>query len=114
MSKGEGEKTQEQQAALIAALIGSSNAGETLANATDNFRALPLDTLTREELAKNQPDPEMNKKTVDAKLRSVDAFVSHSWSDDGNTKYDELQEWADGKQKLIWLDKVRDQTPFTA
>ena len=50
----------------------------------------------------------MNKKTVAATLGSVDAFASHSWSDDGNAKFDILQEWAgdDIDKKLIWLDKV--------
>ena len=36
-------------------------------------------------------------------------FVSHSWSDDGTLKYDNLHEWAHelggDDDKLVWLDK---------
>ena len=50
----------------------------------------------------------MNKKTVAVTLGSVDAFCSHSWSDDGSAKFDELHKWAGGTKKFIWLDKVRE------
>ena len=53
VNKGENEKTQEQQAAVIAALLGTQDAGTTLASASDHFRSLPLDSLTREELVHN-------------------------------------------------------------
>ena len=106
LANNNGDNTQEQEAALVSALIGSQGASTTLANATDNFRGLPLGSLTREELAKNEPDPEMNKKTIEATLGSVDAFASHSWSDAGDAKFDILQEWAGLEKKLIWLDKV--------
>ena len=63
--------------------------------------------MTREELLKNTPDPAMHQKTVKASLGEVDAFASHSWSDDGNAKFDRLHEWAGGQSRLVWLDKVR-------
>jgi hypothetical protein len=76
-----------------------------------------------------KPDPALNAKTVQAELGMVDAFVSHSWSDDGGDKYDGLHAWArerhnkdEDKQArascaarvrscedadlLIWLDKA--------
>ena len=85
--------------------------------ASRNFRAQPLSVLTREVLLNNQPDPTLHAKTVAAELGAVDAFMSHSWSDDGSAKFDSLHEWAaalceEGKGRLgadvlIWLDKVR-------
>ena len=40
-------------------------------------------------------------------MGEVHAFASHSWSDDGNLKYDRLHEWAGGdEEKLLWLDKA--------
>ena len=107
--------SKEQEAASVAALIGGRGAAATLAKACGRFRALPLDSLTRDELADNKPDPAMHAKTVEATLGSVDAFASHSWSDDGNAKYDKLGEWAGAAPKRVWLDKVRarDHAPNT-
>jgi len=107
--------TENEEAAVIAALLGgkSGDAAAALAKAEATFRALPVSSLTREELAHNKPDPELFKKTVPAKLGEVAAFMSHSWSDDGNVKFDALQDYAeawekanDGKPCLIWLDKA--------
>ena len=96
------------QAASVAALLGGRGAAATLAMGAGCFRALPLNSLTREELANSKPDPELFKKTVSAKLDEVHAFASHSWSDDGNAKYDALHDWAasGGGKRQIWLDKV--------
>ena len=44
-----------------------------------------------------------------ARLGDVGAFISHSWSDDGDAKFDRLHEWkaevAEGDDVLVWLDK---------
>ena len=48
----------------------------------------------------------MHAKTDKATLGTVDAFVSHSWSDPGDAKFKQLHEWAGGEDKSIWLDKV--------
>ena len=52
-------------------------------------------------------------KTSLAGLGSCAAFVSHSWQDDGKTKYRELCVWRDafkamhgGRVPTIWLDKA--------
>lgn len=42
---------------------------------------------------------------------SCDAFVSHSWSDDGSKKFDSLCEWSllfkaeNGREPQLWVDK---------
>lgn len=112
--------TQTQVAASVAALLGKRSAAATLAMATSRFRALPLPSLTREELACNRPDPAMHQKTVAANLGGVDAFMSHSWSDDGDAKFDRLHAWAastgscGGKDRFLWLDKVHRPPPLQA
>jgi len=98
--------TKAQEAASVAALLGNRDAATTLAVATERFRALPLAQLTREELAHNKPDPTMHSKTVQVNLGQVDAFVSHSWSDDGSVKFAKLHEWANGETRMVWLDKA--------
>lgn len=114
--------SKEQEAASIAALINAkASAAEAFEGAMKHFRAWPLAKLTREILEDNKPDPSLHSHTTAAKLGSVDAFVSHSWSDDGTSKYTALQEWAAATTVLpeaghqIWLDKACiDQTNIDA
>ena len=99
--------SKEEAAAGVAALLGGKRgAAATLAMSTERFCALPLDVLERAELVNNKPDPAMHAKTVPATLGEVHAFVSHSWSDNGDAKFERLHEWAAGAQKLTWLDKA--------
>ena len=43
----------------------------------------------------------MYDKTVEIRLGQCDAFMSHSWSDDGSRKYDLLHEWAGDDDKRL-------------
>ena len=85
------------------------------------FRKLPFSRLTAEDLpgtskvlggssngmsAAAQPTKELSDKTEKAILHEVDAFISHSWSDDGDAKYARMTEWAAGRDVSIWLDKA--------
>ena len=100
----------EQKAASVASLLGGTSVAAALTTAAARFRAKPLSTLTLESLLHNKPDPTLYATTVPAKLGEVHAFMSHSWSDDGNAKYNKLHEWArelgGGDDKLVWLDKA--------
>ena len=72
------------------------------------FRTLPLDAIAEADLLTNQ-DTGLHAKTAHAKLGSADAFVSHSWHDDGAAKYAQLLAWArkfDGRTPALWLDKA--------
>jgi hypothetical protein len=98
----------EGKATALAALIGKLSPAEALKLGTERFRALPLAELKREEIAGRKagavandwksspgwPTQELLDKTFLARFGKVDAFVSHSWSDDGDAKFDRLQEWA--------------------
>ena len=98
----------EGEATALAALIGKLSPAEAIKLGTERFRALPLAKLTREEIAGRKvgtfandwksspgwPTRELFAKTFWAKFGKVDAFVSHSWSDDGDAKFDRLHEWA--------------------
>ena len=113
--------SQQQEAASVAALIGGS--GRSAVSALDlaerHFRALDVAVLTEDELMDNKPSPELFAKTAPAKMGEVSAFVSHSWSDSGTTKFERLQEWAGMHRKSgacnCWLDKACiDQTNIDA
>ena len=116
----------QQEAAAVASLIGegasvSSGSGccrakgsrrrtsVALATAQRNFRAIPAKALTKQELMDNKlPIPQ--EKTRSAVLGEVHAFMSHSWSDDGEAKHAQLNAYAEatgyGEHCLIWLDKA--------
>jgi len=107
--------TRTQEAAAVASLIGQQDGGAAAALrvATKAFRALPVESLTLEELQDNKPDPLLFNKTERADLGSVAAFCSHSWSDDGTAKHERLNEYSSKHQEeggggpcLIWLDKA--------
>ena len=118
----------ENEAAVLAALFNNLSATEALKQGTKRFRALPLAKLTPEDIpgsrvltgysqgmsAAAQPTKELFEKTEKATLHEVDAFISHSWSDDGDAKYDQIKKWADGRDVSIWLDKAcLDQSDIT-
>ena len=110
-SIGTHDFTEQQQAAAIAALIGSEkDAAHALQTAKARFRTLPLHLLTEADLASKTPDPSLYAKTQPAEFGKCDAFASHSWSDDGVRKFATLHEWAAGKgghaKVSIWLDKA--------
>ena len=103
--------SRENEAASVASLLTNCSAAATLAAGTERFRALRLASLTRVELANSTPDPALYAKTEPATLGSVHSFLSHSWGDDGDTKFDKLHEWVNARQVKadewrVWLDKA--------
>ena len=113
--------TAENEAAALAALVNNLSAAEAFKRGKELFRKLPFARLTPEDLpgtskvlggssngmsAAAQPTKELCEKTEKAKLGEVDAFISHSWSDDGDAKYVRMNEWAAGRDVSIWLDKA--------
>ncbi len=101
---------EQQQAAAVAALVGGSRPGQVLELGASRFRTLPLDAIAEADLLTNQ-DTGLHAKTAHAKLGSADAFVSHSWHDDGVAKYAQLLAWARKfleleRSPMLWLDKA--------
>ena len=106
------ESEEEKEAATVAALIGGTDAGSAYKMATDNFRAIPLCQITKADL-KSNADTGLAKKTEAVAFGDVAAFITHSWQDPGDQKFEALQEWGDeyrskhgGKEPLVWLDKA--------
>jgi hypothetical protein len=95
-----------QEAAAIASLIGGRDIARALHTAREKFRVLPLASLTTADL-KSSADTGLNARVRPAYLGECDAFVSHSWRDDGDQKYMRLHEHEWGTtDPSIWLDKV--------
>ena len=66
---------------------------------------------TQAHIQKSTPDPELFKLAKPAEYGQVDWFVSHSWREDADAKYDALQEARarfreeHKRDPVIWLDK---------
>ena len=101
--------TKEQEAAAVASLIGGGTGGgvaKAMATAQAKFRVLPLASLTADDLASNA-DTGLNARVRPARLGECEAFMSHSWQDDGAKKFARLHEHAWGAtEPTIWLDKA--------
>jgi len=100
--------SKEQEAAAVASLIDGYAGGvaAALETAADMFYVLPLQNLSAADLT-SSADTGLNTKVTHAMLGSCDAFMSHSWQDDGNKKFARLHEHEWGAaDPSIWLDKA--------
>lgn len=107
-------------AACVAALVGNRSAPEALSFGQSTFRALPFDKLSAAALRSSSlaeqrsspAGPPLHEATAPSELGAVDAFLSHSWSDDGVAKWEVLSAWAadferrEGRTPSCWLDKA--------
>ena len=98
----------EQEAAAVAALIGRRSPAVALSLATSKFRMLTTDQLEASDLAASK-DTGMFARTKQVALGECNAFLSHSWQDDGMAKYASLTAWSERQksdERSIWLDKA--------
>jgi len=95
----------------IAAMIGDAEPELVQALAIAMFRAVPLDRVTCEAMALKKPDPTLQQLSEHAMLDGVDAFVSHSWNDGADAKWEQLQAWRkdfvakNNREPVVWIDK---------
>lgn len=61
--------------------------------ASSQFRCIALDLVNEQDMAGNVPDPTLAARTQPAEFGQVDAFLTHSWSDDSALKWRQLQQW---------------------
>ena len=113
------DRGEHSEAAGVAALMGNVSPADALSMGRRSFRGLPVASIGADDLGSSS-DSGMFQKTKAAALGELDAFVSHSWHDDGAKKYKGLRGWADAfevrekRAPLIWLDKASiDQTDIS-
>lgn len=107
--------TEHQQASTIASMVGGLSPVRALEAGMSRFRVLPLADLVVNDLLTSS-DTGLFSKTRCVALGECDAFISHSWRDDGNVKFERIGAWAASKQKgssdsggsplNCWLDKA--------
>ena len=105
--------SEEQEAAMVAALIGGTNPAAAYGTAVRKFCGLRACDITMDDLESNTDSADMHARTKRMPLGSIDAFVSHSWRDSGAAKYKMLETWAEdyrqkneGEEPVVWLDKA--------
>jgi hypothetical protein len=83
----------EQDAAAVASLLGGRSAEAVFANAKESFRVLPVSMLKESDMTDNVDAAGLFSQTIACELGECDAFITHSWSDDGPSKYVAIREW---------------------
>ena len=104
--------------AAVASLLGFGSSGweQRTREAAGRFRAIPFSVLRPSHFESPEVTPAEQALFASTQrkpaLNEVDAFVSHSWSDEPDAKYEALRLWAlkfeqaHGRQPLLWLDKA--------
>ena len=113
-----GSTSEELEAAVLAGIcsLGKRSIEDLLAMAHSKFCVLPFDKLHKEDFANSTSSAgsvPLSERTIKASLGECDAFISHSWHDSADAKWEALEQWAlkfeqeNGRPPTIWLDKVR-------
>lgn len=96
-------------------LLGGSGkqARQRLELAQEHLRVVPFSALREDDFLNSVAAADLKTRT-ESTTTEPDAFISHSWSDDGVEKYRCLASWAKhftngtgaGKSPVLWLDKA--------
>jgi len=95
----------------IASFLGGLEPRKAVELAKARFHAICLEDLSPGDVADNLPDRALYALTRPVRLGGCDAFVSHSWHDDSDAKWQALQAFRNGfvakheREPLIWFDK---------
>ena len=99
-------------AVSVAGFLGGKSSEHIHSTAKRLFRGVTLDMVEKEAMASSTPDPLLLEETVPATLGQVDAFLSHSWHEDSELKWEQLQIYREefkqangGREPLVWIDK---------
>jgi len=109
-------KVTTRAAAGIAGLIGGCSVDDAIAQATPRFRSISAERLLIHDFhnspATTPVETSLFGRTEHCLLGDCDAFVSHSWHDDVDAKWDAFQHWREGfhykngREPRIWFDKA--------
>lgn len=98
-------------AATVAAFMDHRAPEEIIATALQSFRYVTLDKLECSHFLSREPDPNLNAFAKSTSFGNIDAFVSHSWQDDAENKFNALQKWREDfkgkyqREPRLWIDK---------
>ena len=102
-------------AACVGALLGGHKISESLSVAKSRFRSICSTSLSQDDFvhrAQGLQRLNLHGRTSQAVLGEVDAFVSHSWSDNATEKYEVIEQWSkdfkskNGRDPHLWFDQA--------
>lgn len=106
-------------AVVLAALFEGLEPEDLVRNAKNRFRCISWDTLClrrdimeRGTLDGQETSADLYSLSVPCAIGECDAFLSHSWHDDPESKWDALCQWCESFKDMhqrspqLWLDKV--------
>lgn len=98
-------------AAGISALLQGREPAAVQALALSRLRAVSAAQVTLEGLRSNAADQSLFALSAPARVGEVDLFVSHSWHDEHEPKFQALQAWrarfvrVHNREPLLWIDR---------
>jgi len=109
-------RTSKAAAAGIAGLLGDCSVKEALKQAKGRFRCIVVSKLSCDDFrispTAGKPCHELFNLTEVCTLDGCDAFLSHSWHDPAELRWNALQRWRDcfveqhQREPRIWFDKA--------
>lgn len=102
-------------AAGVASLVGDCEPREAVAIAKARFRSFSLANLSADDFRSLHEDADVFHWTCTVALTRLghcDAFLSHSWHDSSDVKWQALQRWRTnfvlqhGREPYVWFDKL--------
>lgn len=96
----------------IASLFAGVDEKALIETADDSFRSVAFSRLDASIFDPASADGAAFALSEPSQFGEVDAFISHSWKDDGARKWEALEAWAahfrseHGREPRIWLDKA--------
>ena len=114
-----GATLEERQAASVASMTGKYSVARALDIAREQFRIIRFRDLRSNDFSpsswqgnEDANGDELFNKSEPAALGDCDCFFSHSWRDNGPSKWNALDDWAasftsrHGRSPKLWLDKA--------
>ena len=99
--------------AFLASLIADVNPDDLIAKGKQRLRRVPAKNITHELLKSNKSSvAESRRLSEPCEVGDIDFFISHSWSDPPEAKFQVLEqvrksfELEHGRAPYFWLDKL--------
>eukprot|EP00929_Paragymnodinium_shiwhaense_P006854 TRINITY_DN110808_c0_g1_i1.p1 TRINITY_DN110808_c0_g1~~TRINITY_DN110808_c0_g1_i1.p1 ORF type:complete len:420 (+),score=50.22 TRINITY_DN110808_c0_g1_i1:722-1981(+) len=103
-------------AAGLASLVGDMKIGEVISQARLRFKGIGVESLCMEDLrlsaVRSPSSGTLAHLSCHLRLGCCDAFVSHSWHDQSESKWQAMQGWRaafhvlENREPIIWFDKA--------
>lgn len=98
-------------ASSIAGFLGNRSKEKIMEAAKNACRYISMGKIRKEDMTGSTPNPLLQSLSTPCGLQDIDAFLSHSWHDDPEAKWEALQIWRMSfkaqhqREPRLWIDK---------